>query len=184
MPPLLGRLREVSDAWLREKSAGEKRFSLGSFDPDYLAKSPVAVVRQGSEIIAFANVLAGAEHEELTVDLMRYVEAAPRGVMDYLFFNLMLWAASDGYRWFGMGMAPLAGLEDRPGSSIWNRVGLLVYRHGEHFYNFRGLRAYKEKFEPVWRPRFLAAPPGLALPSVLTNVTTLIAGGMRSVVRR
>ena len=37
----------VSDAWLASKSAREKAFSLGRFDPDYLARFPVAVVRKG-----------------------------------------------------------------------------------------------------------------------------------------
>jgi phosphatidylglycerol lysyltransferase len=59
-----------------------------------------------------------------------------------------------------------------------------VYRHGEHFYNFQGLRKYKEKFDPEWLPKYLAAPGGLALPRVLTDTTTLISGGMRGVIAR
>jgi phosphatidylglycerol lysyltransferase len=59
-----------------------------------------------------------------------------------------------------------------------------VFRHGEHFYNFQGLRAYKEKFGPEWQPRYLACPGGLALPRILANVGGLIAGGLTGVVRR
>jgi phosphatidylglycerol lysyltransferase len=44
-------------------------------------------------------------------------------------------------------------------------------------YNFQGLRAYKEKFNPVWQPRYLAYPGGLRLPRVLADVSALIAGG-------
>ena len=36
---------------------------------------------------------------------------APAGLMDYLFVELMLWGSRQGYRWFNLGMAPLAGLE-------------------------------------------------------------------------
>ena len=40
---------------------------------------------------------------------------APRrragGVMDFLFIQMMLWGRAQGYQWFDLGMAPLAGLE-------------------------------------------------------------------------
>ena len=49
------------------------------------------------------------------------------------------------------------------------------------FYNFQGLRAYKEKFDPVWEPRYLAYPGGLALPRVVADVSALIAGGYRRI---
>ncbi|HXG18784.1 MAG TPA: phosphatidylglycerol lysyltransferase domain-containing protein [Methylomirabilota bacterium] len=54
-----------------------------------------------------------------------------------------------------------------------------MFRHGEHFYNFQELRHYKEKFAPEWTPKYLACPGGLALPRILTNGASLIAGGMR-----
>jgi phosphatidylglycerol lysyltransferase len=106
-------------------------------------------------------------------------------VMEYLFVRTMLWGKARGYRRFSLGMAPLAGFEGGgPRATRWRRLGALVYRHGEHFYNFRGLRAYKEKFDPEWAPRYLAAPGGLALPRVLADVTALISGGLVGVVRR
>jgi phosphatidylglycerol lysyltransferase len=60
----------------------------------------------------------------------------------------------------------------------------LLFRFGDHFYNFRGLRAFKEKFGPVWEPRYLASPGGLALPFVLTDIATLISGGIGGVIGR
>ena len=41
------------------------------------------------------------------------------------------------------------------------KLGAFLYRHGEAFYNFQGLRAYKEKYNPVWEPHYLAYPGGL-----------------------
>jgi phosphatidylglycerol lysyltransferase len=43
---------------------------------------------------------------------------------------------------------------------------------------------YKQKFDPVWEPRYLASPGGLALPRILANITALIGGGLRGVVAR
>jgi phosphatidylglycerol lysyltransferase len=40
-----------------------------------------------------------------------------------------------------------------------------------------GLRAFKEKFHPVWEPRYVAYPGGLSLPRVMADVSALVAGG-------
>ncbi|MEZ4585465.1 MAG: phosphatidylglycerol lysyltransferase domain-containing protein [Gemmatimonadales bacterium] len=62
-------------------------------------------------------------------------------------------------------------------------MGAMLFRHGEHFYNFQGLRQF-EKFDPVWRPRYLASPAGFALPRILANVATLVSGSLSGLVRR
>jgi phosphatidylglycerol lysyltransferase len=184
VPALMPELRRISDAWLAAKSTREKGFSLGFFDEAYLAHFPVALVRVGGRIVAFANVWPGAPGGTVSVDLMRHDDSAPAGVMDYLFIELMLWGKAQGYGRFSLGMAPLSGFETRALAPLWTRAGSLLYRHGEHFYNFQGLRAYKDKFDPVWEPKYIASSGGLKLPRILTNVATLISGGLRGVVSK
>ena len=177
-------LRRISDTWLREKATAEKGFSVGSFDEAYLGQFPLALVRREGEPVAFANLWTAAL-DELSVDLMRFSPDAPRSAMDFLFVELMLWGRQRGYRWFDLGMAPLAGLEQHPLAPSWNRVGGFIYRYGEYFYNFDGLRHYKSKFAPVWEPRFLASPGGwTVLPRILMDISTLIAGGVRGLLFR
>lgn len=175
VPGILPRLREISDVWLSEKNASEKGFSLGYFSESYLKRYPCAVIKQNDQIIAFANILQGAEKSELSIDLMRYVPNGPNGLMDFLFTELLLWGKAEGFQAFNMGMAPLSGLDSRPLAPIWNKAINLVYRHGDHFYSFEGLRQYKQKFDPVWQPKYLASPGGLALPRILADLTQLIA---------
>jgi phosphatidylglycerol lysyltransferase len=134
--------------------------------------------------VAFANLWTTQSKVRLSVDLMRYSPAAPVGVMQYLLTELMLWGRAQGYQSFALGVAPLSGLESRALAPLWSRAGAFMYQHGEHFYNFQGLREFKEKFDPVWEPRYLASPGGLALPRILTNVATLIAGGMKGVLAK
>jgi phosphatidylglycerol lysyltransferase len=184
VPAVLPQLHAISDAWLEDKATAEKGFSLGAFDEEYLKRFPIAVVRSEGVIGAFANVWPTATREELSVDLMRFGPDAPRGAMDYLFIELMLWGKAQGYRWFNLGMAPLSGLENRALAPVWHRMGSFLYRHGEQFYNFDGLRRYKQKFDPVWEPRYLASPGGLRLPAVLLDVSTLISGGLKELVAK
>ena len=181
---LLPELKRASDAWLAEKNTREKRFSLGFFDGDYLKFCPVALIRQRDRIVAFANLWLGNDRWEASVDLMRHHPDAPHGVMDYLFTELMLWSKEEGYRWFNLGMAPLSGLQNRSLAPLWNRAGALIFGHGGHFYNFQGVRQYKEKFDPLWESRYLAIPATAPLPRILISLSTLIAGGIKGVVKK
>jgi phosphatidylglycerol lysyltransferase len=178
---VMDQLRTVSDAWLAQHAGAEKGFSLGFFAPEYIARFPVAVIERDGRIVAFANVWPGAQRIELSIDLMRYNHHAPKDVMDALFVHTMLWAKAQGYQWFALGMAPLSGFEHSATAPLWNRLASFLYMHGEAVYNFQGLRAFKEKFDPVWEPRYLAYPGGLRLPHVLADVAALIAGGYRKI---
>ncbi len=179
---LLPQLDEISAAWLAKRASAEKGFSVGSYSHHYLRRFPLALLRCEGFPVAFANLWCSAHHHELSVDLMRFGPDAPRGAMDFLFIELMLWGRTQGFRWFNLGMAPLAGLEKHPLAPVWHRIGNFLFEHGEHFYNFEGLRRYKSKFAPDWRPRYLMAPGGLALPRVLLDVSLLISGGARGLV--
>ena len=181
VPALLPQLRVVSDQWLAAKSAGEKGFSVGFFDDAYLQRFPIAVIERHGRIEAFANVWRGADGVELSLDLMRHLRDAPNGVMDALFAHLMEWGRDQGYQWFSLGTAPLSGFDRSRDSSLWARLGSFVYEHGETFYSFQGLRAYKQKFNPTWEPRYLAYTGGLRLPLILADVAALIAGGYRHI---
>jgi phosphatidylglycerol lysyltransferase len=175
VPALLPALEQVSRQWLEEKAGEEKGFSLGSFDPDYLQRFPLAVVETEGRIVAFANLWCAPAGGELSVDLMRHAADAPKGTMDYLFVEMFLWGASNGYARFSLGMAPLSGLAQHRLAGRWNRFANLVARHGERFYGFSGLRRFKSKFAPQWRPRYLVAPGGMHLPAALLDVTRLIS---------
>ncbi|UCE30260.1 MAG: bifunctional lysylphosphatidylglycerol flippase/synthetase MprF, partial [Burkholderiales bacterium] len=182
VPGIVAQLRAVSDEWLARRAAREKRFSVGAFDEAYIGNFDCAVVRRQGLIVGFANIWRAPAGRELSVDLMRHRTSAPPGIMDFLFIRLMLAAKAENYQWFDFGMAPLSGLDRHPLAPVWHRIGAFVFSHGEHFYNFEGLRAYKEKFDPVWSPKYLAAPSGLALPRILLDIAALIAGGTRAIV--
>src|SRR5437588_12325434 len=91
----------------------------------------------------------------------------------------MLWGAAEGYQWFNIGMAPLSGLNNSLLAPLWSRFGEMIFQHGENFYNFQGLRRFKEKFDPVWESRYLASPGGLARPRILAELASLIRRGSK-----
>lgn len=178
----LPELRRISDHWLAQKNSGEKGFSLGYFDAEYLRRTPIAVIRdQAGRIKAFANLWQTDNKSELSIDLMRYDQDSPKGIMDYLFAELILWGKAEHFRWFSLGMAPLAGLERRPLAPLWHKIGNSVFDLAGEFYNFEGLYDYKAKFAPHWRPKFLAAQAGAAIPLIMLQISRLIAGGWTAI---
>jgi phosphatidylglycerol lysyltransferase len=175
----LGELAEISDDWLRTKNLAERQFSIGAFSSDYMRRFPCAVVEEaadGGRILAFANLLQGPRHQELSVDLMRYRSDGPR-VMDFLLVALFLDAQAQGYQRFNLGMAPLAWVGEQRGAHARERLARLLFQRGEQWYNFQGLRFYKQKFDPEWVPRYMAYQSAWEWPIVIAYVSALIAGG-------
>ena len=181
---VLGELKRISDAWLLHHAGGEKTFSLGRFDPAYVAEFPVAMVRQGGRIVAFASLWTTSRRTRFSIDLMRYADDAPKDVMDFLFVELLAWGRREGYQAIEFGMAPLAGLDDRPLAPIMSRVGRLLFERGEDIYNFQGVRRYKDKYDPLWSPRYIAAARKWAIPILLADVGLLSSGGVAGLARR
>ncbi|NSZ17973.1 bifunctional lysylphosphatidylglycerol flippase/synthetase MprF [Agrobacterium vitis] len=184
VPDILEDLRAVSDGWLAQHRAKEKGFSLGAFTDDYILSQPVIVLRFEGRIVAFANILVTETKAESSIDLMRFSPEAPKGSMDYLFVSLLTHLRSEGYEHFNLGMAPLSGLSRRDVAPVWDRIANTFYEHGERFYNFKGLRAFKTKFHPEWQPRYLAVSGGLSPVIALLDATLLIGGGLKGVVKK
>ncbi len=174
---LLAELAAISSVWLAGKKGREKRFSVGRFDTDYLQRFRLALVRREGRLVAFANVLETDTKVGATIDLMRFTPEAPPNVMQFLFIALMERLKAEGTASFSLGMAPLAGLEVKYGARLWNRFGSVLFKYGGAFYNFAGLRAFKQKFGPDWRSRYFAVPGSLPPITALRDVTLAISGG-------
>ena len=176
----LPELKAISDEWLAAKGQRERQFSIGFWDDDYMKRFPCAIVEEvgagGARVLAFANLLRGPRKEELSIDLMRYRSDGP-GVMDFMFTSLFFYGKEQGYKRFNLGMAPLASVGRLQGAHARERLAALLFQHGETWYNFQGLRFYKEKFDPEWEPRYMAYQSAWEWPAAITNVSALVAGG-------
>lgn len=188
VPALLPALRSVSDAWLERRGGdGEKGFSVGFFDAEYLVRFPVALVEDEEGVAGFATVWPGPGGEELGVDLLRYRPDAPGEAVEALLLHLMQWGRERGYARFSLGTAPLPDLEISAVAPAWTRIGYYLLHRGEaaeEHDRYERLRAYKERFGPEWEERFLVYPGGFPLPRVTADVTSLIEGGYREILGR
>lgn len=182
--PLMRDLGEVSRDWLRQQRGREKGFSLGAFRPDYVNRFPMAVARVGEKVVAFATVWSSDAKRQLEVDLMRSGAGAPPGTMHALLVGLIEWAGAQGYDSVSLGMSPLSGVNPlgEGGRIQWLRRSLTKF--SGRFYNFEGLREFKQSFDPEWEPRYLASSPGIARSLVLAHLAALTSGGIAGMFRK
>jgi len=178
LPPhpeaLFTTLRPISDAWLAFHKSTEKRFSLGRFDRGLLDHCPIAVASIAERPAAFGSILTSPDRKRAALDLMRYDPgSAPPGTMDFLLSEMILWAKDAGFEQFDLSMAPLSGLAEERFAPLFARLGRLVYEQGGRWYNFEGLRRFKEKFAPQWTPRYLAARGPFSAPIALAEIALL-----------
>lgn len=166
-PRMLRELRAISDDWLSTRGAKEMGFSLGWFDDEYLNTCPILLVRDGEGFIdAFANAVTEFQTNEAAVDLMRHRSYSEKGIMDFLFVSLFLWAKEKGFASFNLGLSTFSGIGEKPEDPALERTMRFIYENVNRFYNFKGLHSFKEKFHPTWSPRYLVYPGPGNLPAV------------------
>ncbi len=157
LPPikqgLLQKLEQVSDEWLEELNQKEIAFSQGIFDREILKNQTLITVENKEEkIFAFLNLVPDYTRGEATYDLVRKTTDAPNGVLDMLLAKTFLYLKDQGYEKVNMGLAPLSGMD---GLNITEKAVKYAYENLKIFGHFKGLRRYKDKFFPVWEPRYL-----------------------------
>ena len=105
--------------------------------------------------------------------------------MDFLFVSLFQWAKESGYAKFNLGLSALSGVGEHSEDPAIERALHYIYRNVSRLYNFRGLHAFKEKFHPVWSPRYLVYPGASNLPAVSVALfQASLGGGFFSLLRR
>ena len=174
---LLGRLREISDEWLAQGDRRERGFTLGYFDETMLQQCDILAVRAPDGIIvAFANVIPSYRLPDGNFDMLRH-GPEPKRVADFLYVSLINYFRERGHAGMNIGLAPFSGLQGEGPRSPAERAMDLLYRRGSFLFRYRGLREFKEKFLPVWEPRYLVYSSEMQLPGIALAVAR--AGELR-----
>lgn len=173
---ILFKVKGVSDEWLTIQGRRERGFTLGRFDPDYVRGTPVFAVADGKNVFqAFVNIIPSFHRGGTTIDLMRRREDTLGGVMDYLFLKLFILSREKGFSSFDLGMAPMAGFQEREEATAEERAIHFFFQHLNFLFSYRGLRSYKAKFASRWEPRYLISRNPLDLPRVAAALNAVSA---------
>jgi phosphatidylglycerol lysyltransferase len=170
-PPLpervLWQAQEVSEEWLRLPGRQEHGFSVGRFEPNYVRATPLfTVTDKDGRMLAFANIIPSYHQGEATIDMMRHRADAPNGTMDYLFVKLFLYNREQGFARFSLGLAPMAGFQEKEEASPAEKAVHYFFQHLNFLFSFTGIRHYKAKFASSWEPRYMIYRHVLDLPKL------------------
>jgi phosphatidylglycerol lysyltransferase len=169
---LIQKLKAVSDEWLKLTEREEIIFSQGMFVEKEIKEQTVISIENSEEkIIAFLNVIPDYVKNEGTYDLLRKTADAPNGIMDHILIELFKHFKATGIRYINQGFAPMSGLDDP--HTFTEKSMKFAYEKIRSFSHYKGMRDYKEKFNPLWNDKFLIYSNDydlLQVPGVLTRV--------------
>jgi phosphatidylglycerol lysyltransferase len=181
LPPLEDKLMQslhsISDAWLTMQHGGEMHFSDGWFEDRIIRTQPVIVVHApDGNPTAFANLVSEYQKNERTIDLMRHFGQVEHGTMEFLFVKMLQWAKEEGYDTFSLGLSAIVGVGEKPDDPRVEQALHSIAETVSHFYHFKGLHNFKNKFHPRWEPRYLVYPGAASLPLVLSTLVRVHSG--------
>lgn len=169
---LLQKLKSVSDEWLVDTEREEIVFSQGMFIWEELKNQTIITVENTEEkIVAFLNVIPDYVAGEGTYDLIRKTSDAPNGIIDFIMVALFNHLKEQGKTAVNLGFAPMSGLISP--HNFPERSMKFAYEKIRSFSHYKGLRAAKEKFSPVWQNQYLIYDHDydlLQVPAILTKV--------------
>jgi len=159
---ILNEVEDVSRQWLKLPGRRERGFSLGKFDRTELQRDNLFILRdKDGKALAFVNEIRSYCPGEVTIDMMRHIENAPNGTMDFLFAKLLFFLKDEGFTQFSLGLAALSGVGEDADASLEEKAMQKIFAHLNRFFSYKGLKAYKDKFDPTWEDRFLVYEGGV-----------------------
>jgi lysylphosphatidylglycerol synthetase-like protein (DUF2156 family) len=174
-PAITDQIRSISTEWVADKGLPEMGFTLGGLEEltgdGVRCLLAIDADRTVHGITSWLPVYADGEVVGYTLDFMRRRANGFRGTMEFLIASAALQLKDEGARFLSLSGAPLARLDrgERPG--LLQRVLDVTGQVMEPVYGFRSLFAFKAKFQPAYRPMFMAYPDSAALPRIANAVS-------------
>ncbi|MFF2077743.1 rhomboid family intramembrane serine protease [Kitasatospora sp. NPDC058162] len=167
---LRDQIRAISEEWVSEKGLPEMGFTLGGLeeldDPDVRVLIAVDQDRVVHGLTSWMPVYEDGVPVGWTLDFMRRRSDGFRGVNEFLIASAALGFKGEGARFLSLSGAPLARARQDEEPAGLQRMLDWMGRVLEPVYGFRSLLAFKAKFQPEYRPMYMAYPDPAALPGI------------------
>jgi phosphatidylglycerol lysyltransferase len=151
-------LADCLGEWLNSKGLPPLHFMV---EPDTLARLEnrrVFVAARGDQVIGFVVLSPVAQRNGWLFEQFPHRPGSPNGTVELMIDTAMRRLADDGCDYATLGLSPLSRRANVTGvkQPLWLRLVLgWVRKHGQRFYNFDGLDAFKAKLRPErWEPVF------------------------------
>ncbi|GAA3452242.1 bifunctional lysylphosphatidylglycerol flippase/synthetase MprF [Dactylosporangium matsuzakiense] len=180
-PAIAAQIRAVSAEWSQAKGLPEMRFTLGGVDElsDDEVRCLVAVDAAGTVhgMTSWLPVYCEGSVNAWTLDVMRRIPGGVNGVMEFLIATAAQQFRDEGAEYVSLSGVPLALREPPPPTGLPHLLDRAATRL-EPVYGFRALLAFKAKFQPQYRPLYLAYTDPAALPAIGSAVLRAYLPGL------
>lgn len=151
-------LRECLEAWFSLKGLPPLHFVIEPETLGRLENRRIFVAEHETRVAAFLLLSPIPTRKGWLTEQFPHHPKAPNGTVELMMDTAIRQLSNEGFEYVTLGLSPLskrAKIEtfDNP---LWLRVVLAWFRkHGQRFYNFDGLDAFKAKMTPeYWEPVF------------------------------
>ncbi|KAA2260666.1 rhomboid family intramembrane serine protease [Solihabitans fulvus] len=168
-------VRSISSEWVADKGLPEMGFTLGGIEElsgdGVRCLVAVDADRTVHGVTSWLPVYQDGAIVGWTLDFMRRRSAGFRGTTEFLIASAALTLKEEGAAFLSLSGAPLARLDRGEQPRGVQRLLDVTGQVLEPVYGFRSLFAFKAKFQPVYRPMFMAYPDSAALPRIANAVS-------------
>jgi phosphatidylglycerol lysyltransferase len=184
-------LRECLEAWFTLKGLPPLHFMIEPETLGRLENRRIFVAEHNSRVAAFLLLSPIPTRKGWLTEQFPHHPKAPNGTVELMMDAAVRRLCDEGYEYVTLGLSPLskrARIEpfDNP---VWLRILLAWMRkHGQRFYNFEGLDAFKAKMTPeYWEPVFAISNERVFSASTLYSIAlaftdnhpfSVVAGGL------
>ncbi len=174
-------LRQCLLEWLETRHLPPLHFMVEPETLSNLRDRRVFVAERGGRTVAFTILSPVPARSGWLVEQIVRGRNAPNGTAELLIDSAMRAIAASGATYATLGLSPLSDRAEIPRmhQPFWLQFVLKWVRlHGSRFYNFRGLEAFKAKFNPEsWEPIFAIGEGRNFSPRDLYAIAGAFSGG-------
>lgn len=146
------------EAWLESKGLPPLHFMVESNTLGRLENRRIFAAEKDGRIVGFVILSPVPMRKGWLFEQFPHIPEAPNGTVELMIDAAMRALAASGSEYATLGLAPLSKRAkiERFDNPVWLRIFLAWMRkHGQRFYNFDGLDAFKTKLKPArWEPVF------------------------------
>ncbi len=171
-------LQECLDRWLDTRGLAPLHFLVESRTLDRLLDRRIFVARTQHDIVAFSVLSPIVDRNGWLVEQNVRSPKAPNGSVELTLRFAAEQLCLSGADMMSMGLSPLSIHTSSSDNALWLRLLFRsIRRYAQPFYNFRGLDAFKSKFEAErWDPVYAMSLHERCSPSVLWAIAGAFTG--------
>jgi phosphatidylglycerol lysyltransferase len=170
-PEVRSQLEVISKDWLEAKG-GQQGFSmtLGRLPRPDDSECELLVASRGDEVWGYLSLVPAQAGSAWSLDAMRRRADSPNGLTEFLVIRAAELYRAEGNAALSLNFATLSNTKDDIDSRVVEGARHFLWEQLSSVYQLKTLYQFNEKFQPIWRSRYLAYSDLLKIPKLAVAI--------------